>query len=84
MLSKKKAKDLWKEWIDAEAEIHITKSKGAMSSATKIVGDIRIVDTLFASLAERMMTNKIHTRDELVRLIDNAIKAREMSNNESK
>jgi hypothetical protein len=84
MLSKKKAKDLWNEWVNAEAEIHITKSKGTISSATKIVGDMIMVDTLFASLAERMMTNKIHTRDELVRLIDNAIKAKEMSNNESK
>lgn len=79
MLSRKESK-LFKEWVDSEAEIHITKSKGAMSSATKIVGDIRIVDTLFASLAERMITNKIHTRDELVRLIDNGIKARDLAN----
>lgn len=84
MLSKKKAKDLWKEWVEAEAVILISKSKGATSSVTKIAGDIRIVDALFASLAERMMTNKIHTRDELVDLIDKAIKAKEMRDNESK
>lgn len=84
MLSKKKSKELWKEWVDAEAEIHIYKSKSAISSTTKIVGELPIIDTLFASLVERIMTNKIHTRDELVRLIDSAVKAKEMCDNESK
>lgn len=88
MLSKKKVKDLWKEWVDAEATMSITKRKGDTSCATVISGDKMMVDTLFSSLTSKLINFGMYTKEELFRLIEAGIKAeakaREMSDNESK
>lgn len=88
MLSKKKAKDLWKEWVDAEATISITKRKGATACSTVISGEKTMVDTLISSLTSKLISFGMYTKEELFSLIEIGIKAeakaREMSDNESK
>ena len=88
MLSKKKAKDLWKEWIDAEATMSITKRKGDAACATIINGDKMMIDTLFSRLTSKLISFGMYTKEELFHLIETGIKAeakaKEMRNNESK
>ena len=88
MLSKKKVKEVWKEWVDAEATMSITKRKGATSCATVINGDKMMVDTLFSSLTTKLISFGLYTKEELFHLIESGIKAeakaKELVDDESK